>query len=135
MSDAVDDTDNERKNEDDINLSSSIINSPSNQNIRQSSQEISKESEEMQATTEKRSDLIKAEPDNSSLNNTDDDGQDKRRKRARTNYKDPENSAKLHAALSMLINQDGEGQIVKDIKSVAKIFGVPYNTLRDNFLR
>mmetsp|Transcript_28473 Transcript_28473/g.39161 ORF Transcript_28473/g.39161 Transcript_28473/m.39161 type:complete len:266 (+) Transcript_28473:37-834(+) len=56
-------------------------------------------------------------------------------KRPRTNYKDPENSAKLNAALSMLINQDGEGQIIKDIKSVAKIFGVPYNTLRDNFLR
>jgi len=56
-------------------------------------------------------------------------------KRPRTNYKDPENSAKLNAALSMLINQDGEGQIIKDIKSVAKLFGVPYNTLRDNFLR
>lgn len=64
------------------------------------------------------------------------DSQEKRAgKRPRTNYKDPENSAKLNAALSMLINQDGEGQIIKDIKSVAKLFGVPYNTLRDNFLR
>jgi hypothetical protein len=127
---------NERKNDDDLNMSSSIINSASNQDIRVSSQEKSKQSEVMQST-ETKSDQIKA--DNSSLNNTDssyDDGQDnKRRKRARTNYKDPENSAKLNAALSMLINQDGEGQIVKDIKSVAKIFGVPYNTLRDNFLR
>lgn len=133
MSDA---DNNERKNDDDLNMSSSIINSASNQDIRVSSQEKSKQSEVMQST-ETKSDQIKA--DNSSLNNTDssyDDGQDnKRRKRARTNYKDPENSAKLNAALSMLINQDGEGQIVKDIKSVAKIFGVPYNTLRDNFLR
>ena len=133
MSDA---DNNERKNDDDLNMSSSIINSASNQDIRVSSQEKSKQSEVMQST-EMKSDQIKA--DNSSLNNTDssyDDGQDnKRRKRARTNYKDPENSAKLNAALSMLINQDGEGQIVKDIKSVAKIFGVPYNTLRDNFLR
>ena len=133
MSDA---DNNERKNDDDLNMSSTIINSASNQDIRVSSQEKSKQSEVMQST-ETKSDQIKA--DNSSLNNTDssyDDGQDnKRRKRARTNYKDPENSAKLNAALSMLINQDGEGQIVKDIKSVAKIFGVPYNTLRDNFLR
>lgn len=56
-------------------------------------------------------------------------------KRPRTNYKDPENSAKLNAALSMLINQEGDAQVMKDIKSVAKIFAVPYNTLRDNFLR
>ena len=56
-------------------------------------------------------------------------------KRPRTNYKDPENSAKLSAALSMLINRDGDAQIMKDIKSVAQLFGVPYNTLRDNYIR
>lgn len=83
--------------------------------------------------------LPKNKSDNSeSMSKRSNESQEKisgKTKRPRTNYKDPENSAKLNAALSMLINQDGEGQIIKDIKSVAKLFGVPYNTLRDNFLR
>lgn len=58
------------------------------------------------------------------------------KKRRRTNYKDAENSARLAAGLNMLISpygDDGSGQ--KDLKTVSKLFGVPYNTLRDNYLK
>ncbi len=64
----------------------------------------------------------------------DDNKDDASKKRKRTNYKDPENSSKLNAALNALINQqDGEGQ--KDLKTVSKLYNLPYNTLRDNFLK
>lgn len=57
-------------------------------------------------------------------------------KKRRTNYKNPENSAKLSAAINMLLNQqteDSNGQ--RDLKSISKMFNIPYNTLRDNYLR
>lgn len=64
----------------------------------------------------------------------DDNKDENSKKRRRTNYKDPEHANKLNAALSSLINQtDGEGQ--KDLKTVAKMYNLPYNTLRDNFLK
>jgi hypothetical protein len=55
-------------------------------------------------------------------------------KRKRTNYRDPENAAKLTTALAMLIQNQQDGRPL-EIKSVAKLFAVPYNTLRDNFLK
>jgi hypothetical protein len=55
-------------------------------------------------------------------------------KRKRTNYRDPENAAKLTTALGMLIQNQQDGRPL-EIKSVAKLFAVPYNTLRDNFLK
>jgi hypothetical protein len=68
------------------------------------------------------------------LNYEDNNKDENSKKRRRTNYKDPENANKLNAALSSLINQsDGEGQ--KDLKTVAKMYNLPYNTLRDNFLK
>lgn len=58
---------------------------------------------------------------------------DSSKKRRRTNYKDPEHAGQLNAALNALINQDGDGQ--KDLKTVSKMFNLPYNTLRDNYLK
>lgn len=59
--------------------------------------------------------------------------EDGSKKRKRTNYRDPENASKLAAALNILINTQGESQ--HDLKSVAKMFDLPYNTLRDNYLK
>lgn len=77
------------------------------------------------------------------------------KKRKRTNYKgifskfllsnnrpfiiiflDPENASKLAAALEMMINQQNDSTAPqRDLKTVSKMFGLPYNTLRDNYLR
>lgn len=135
------------KSSDAFDMSNSLINSIDDQDINRrvrshENSTVSEHSKIIEMTGDSipsKEFSLKASPVHTSMVNTrsyDDSGQEKKSgKRARTNYKDPENSAKLNAALSMLINQDGEGQIMKDIKSVAKIFGVPYNTLRDNFLR
>lgn len=60
---------------------------------------------------------------------------DKSEKKRRTNYKKPENAAKLNAAVNALLlsKQDPSGQ--KDIRSVSKLYDIPYNTLRDNYLK
>lgn len=59
-----------------------------------------------------------------------------KKKRKRTNYKDPENQAILQSALNMMISQFDDPNLPrKDLKSVSKIFNLPYNTLRDNYLR
>lgn len=63
---------------------------------------------------------------------THDDSANKKR---RTNYKNPENSAKLNAAINMLINQIEDQSGHKDLKSISKMFNIPYNTLRDNYLK
>lgn len=63
---------------------------------------------------------------------THDDSANKKR---RTNYKNPENSAKLNAAINMLINQMDDQSGHKDLKSISKMFNIPYNTLRDNYLK
>lgn len=57
-------------------------------------------------------------------------------KRKRTNYRQPENNAKLTAAVNVLVSryqQNSDRNV--DIKSVSRMFGVPYNTLRDNFIK
>ncbi len=60
---------------------------------------------------------------------------DKPGKKRRTNYRRPENAAKLNAAVNALIMQKQDPNAPKDIRSVSKIFNIPYNTLRDNYLR
>lgn len=53
-------------------------------------------------------------------------------KKRRTNYRKPEHAAKLHAAVNALIMQkQGHG----DIRAISKLFNIPYNTLRDHYLR
>lgn len=56
------------------------------------------------------------------------------KRRRRTNYRDPENAAKLTTALGILIKQKEENK-PQDLKSIAAHFGLPYNTLRDNYLK
>ena len=61
---------------------------------------------------------------------------DNANKKRRTNYKTPENQTKLNAAIALLVSKQSEassGQ--KDLKAISKSFGIPYNTLRDNYLR
>lgn len=60
---------------------------------------------------------------------------DEKGKKRRTNYRRPENAAKLNAAVNALIMQKQDPNAPKDIRSVSKIFNIPYNTLRDNYLR
>lgn len=60
------------------------------------------------------------------------DHNDLHNKKRRVNYRKPENAAKLNAAVNALIMQrQGHG----DIRAVSKLFDIPYNTLRDNYLR
>ena len=57
-------------------------------------------------------------------------------KKCRTNYRVPENAAKLNAAIDALIEQMHDSkEYPKDMKAAAKVFQIPYNTLRDNFIR
>lgn len=69
-----------------------------------------------------------------SLNMIDDGGDHHPKRRRRTNYRDPENAAKLTTALGILIKQKEENK-PQDLKSIASHFGLPYNTLRDNYLK
>ena len=55
-------------------------------------------------------------------------------KRRRINYRDPANAARLATALGILIRQKNENK-VQDVKLIAAHFGLPYNTLRDNYLK
>jgi hypothetical protein len=69
-----------------------------------------------------------------SLNMIDDAVERQPKRRRRTNYRDPENAAKLTTALGILIKQKEENK-PQDLKSIASHFGLPYNTLRDNYLK
>lgn len=69
-----------------------------------------------------------------SLNMMEDPGENSGKRRRRTNYRDPENAAKLTTALGILIKQKEENK-PQDLKSIASHFGLPYNTLRDNYLK
>lgn len=69
-----------------------------------------------------------------SLNMMEDTGEGQVKRRRRTNYRDPENAAKLTTALGILIKQKEENK-PQDLKSIATHFGLPYNTLRDNYLK
>ena len=69
-----------------------------------------------------------------SLNMVEEQGDNSGKRRRRTNYRDPENAAKLTTALGILIKQKEENK-PQDLKSIASHFGLPYNTLRDNYLK
>ena len=56
------------------------------------------------------------------------------KRRRRTNYRDPENASKLTAAVAYLIERRKSNKY-QDLKSVATHYGLPYNTLRDNYLK
>lgn len=60
--------------------------------------------------------------------------QEKLKKRKRTNYRSPEHAAKLTQALEVMLKQKNEKE-PKDLKTVANMFDIPYNTLRDNYMR
>lgn len=55
-------------------------------------------------------------------------------KRRRKNYRDPENAAKLAMAMDILMRQRKDGKI-QDLKQISAHLGLPYNTIRDNYLR
>ena len=63
-----------------------------------------------------------------------DDEEDQRKKRKRTNYKDPERLAILTEAVNVLVGRLNSDQPL-DMRSVSKRFNIPYNTLRDNYLK
>jgi len=56
-------------------------------------------------------------------------------KKRRINYRKPENAAKLNAAVNALIMQKQDPNGPQDIRTVSKLFNIPYNTLRDNYIR
>ena len=62
------------------------------------------------------------------------DDEEKRKKRKRTNYKDPERLAILTEAVNVLVDRLNNDQPL-DMRSVSKRFNIPYNTLRDNYLK
>lgn len=64
----------------------------------------------------------------------DDDDENRRKKRKRTNYKDPERLAVLTEAVDVLVGRLNSDQPL-DMRSVSKRFNIPYNTLRDNYLK
>jgi hypothetical protein len=63
-----------------------------------------------------------------------DDEENQRKKRKRTNYKDPERLAILTEAVNVLVDRLNSDQPL-DMRSVSKRFNIPYNTLRDNYLK
>lgn len=63
-----------------------------------------------------------------------DDEENQRKKRKRTNYKDPERLAILTEAVNVLVDRLNSDQ-PRDMRSVSKRFNIPYNTLRDNYLK
>ena len=63
-----------------------------------------------------------------------DDEENQRKKRKRTNYKDPERLAILTEAVNVLVGRLNSDQPL-DMRSVSKRFNIPYNTLRDNYLK
>jgi len=62
------------------------------------------------------------------------DEDDRRKKRKRTNYKDPERLAILTEAVNVLVGRLNS-DLPLDMRSVSKQFNIPYNTLRDNYLK
>jgi hypothetical protein len=54
--------------------------------------------------------------------------------RVRINYNDPENREKLTNAVNSLLENRDSGHSM-DMRQTASHFGVPYNTLRDNYIK
>mmetsp|Transcript_20981 Transcript_20981/g.28864 ORF Transcript_20981/g.28864 Transcript_20981/m.28864 type:complete len:365 (-) Transcript_20981:653-1747(-) len=75
---------------------------------------------------------------NDSDNFEDNQDDEKASKKPRTNYRDPRRLANIKAAIDLLLQQEeteGESRKSKNLKEVSRQFNIPYNTLRDNFLR
>eukprot|EP00981_Chlorochromonas_danica_P001191 scaffold262_cov164-Ochromonas_danica.AAC.15 len=68
-------------------------------------------------------------------NNRENTNVKKVEKKRRTNYRRPENATKLNAAVNALVMNQNAPFGPKDIRSISKLYGIPYNTLRDNYLR
>jgi len=66
-------------------------------------------------------------------------GEEKVSKKPRTNYRDPRRMANIKSAIDLLLQQEGNdgesSRKTKNLKEVSRQFNIPYNTLRDNFLR
>lgn len=79
------------------------------------------------------------EEDNSNANDNDDNDESSSKKQ-RTNYRDPTRLANIKSAIEFLLQQENaQGETSnrknKNLKEVSRQFKIPYNTLRDNFLR
>jgi hypothetical protein len=72
---------------------------------------------------------------NKTSNNNKKSSNDKPFKKSRTNYKKPENAAKLNAAVNALVLNRHDPFAQQDIRTVSKLYDIPYNTLRDNYLK
>lgn len=72
---------------------------------------------------------------NSNNENNNNTSMKKVEKKRRTNYRRPENATKLNAAVNALVMNQNAPFGPKDIRSISKLYGIPYNTLRDNYLR
>ncbi|RYH17111.1 hypothetical protein EON65_29065 [archaeon] len=59
----------------------------------------------------------------------------KKERMRRVNYRLPENAVKLNAAINALSQNKSDPNAPQDIRHVSKMFKIPYNTLRDNYLK
>lgn len=62
------------------------------------------------------------------------DSSSMKRKRRRTSYREPMRLAQLTAAVEVLRDRSKDGPPL-GMKVVAQEYGIPYNTLRDNYLK
>ena len=77
---------------------------------------------------------------NDTDNDNDNDNDESSNKKQRTNYRDPIRLANIKSAIDFLLQQENaQGETStrrnKNLKEVSRQFKIPYNTLRDNFLR
>lgn len=101
------------------------------------------ESRKSDELNKKRNNSNDTEDDNSNQspsNDNDNDNEDSANKKQRTNYRDPARLANIKAAIDFLLQQENaEDEMTtrrnKNLKEVSRQFKIPYNTLRDNFLR
>ena len=73
-------------------------------------------------------------------NDNENDNDESSNKKQRTNYRDPIRLANIKSAIDFLLQQENaQGETStrrnKNLKEVSRQFKIPYNTLRDNFLR
>ena len=74
------------------------------------------------------------------VENPENGNEEEPKKRPKTNFRDPSRLANIKAAIEYLLKQDNAGvkkgsRRTKNLKEVSRQFNIPYNTLRDNFLR
>lgn len=127
-----------------------------NNNDKKNSNKRNKEEDELGDTDrDKRMGMDMSQRMNSSRSDEDDDdesikaeasevdgldGNTSASKKSRTNHRDPSRLANIKAAIDLLLQQEsidsnGSPRKIKNLKEVSRLFKIPYNTLRDNFLR